>query len=76
MRKSFYAIVLMIFCLCSMAFSIAEKILAQTSESVFHISLAWSPDGSRIAFIAGNYPNSQIYLMKPDGSNLTQLSQP
>ena len=34
-------------------------------------ALAWSPDGTRIAFAR---PNSQIYVINTDGSGLTQLT--
>lgn len=33
----------------------------------------WSPRGDRIAFIAGHYPSSHIYIMKGDGSEKKQL---
>lgn len=36
---------------------------------------AWSPDGSRIAFMSGRDNNSEIYVMDADGSNLINLSQ-
>lgn len=33
----------------------------------------WSPRGDRIAFIAGHYPSSSIYIMNADGSAKRQL---
>jgi Tol biopolymer transport system component len=33
----------------------------------------WSPLGDRIAFIAGRYPSSHIYIMKVDGSEKKQI---
>jgi TolB protein len=35
---------------------------------------AWSPDGERIAFAAVRGDNKDIYLINPDGSNLTRLT--
>jgi TolB protein len=34
---------------------------------------AWSPDGSKIAFIAGTQSGSHLYVMDVDGSNIVQL---
>jgi tol-pal system beta propeller repeat protein TolB len=34
----------------------------------------FAPDGRRIAFISGKYPESSIYLVQPDGSGLTRLT--
>ncbi|MHC4430011.1 MAG: TolB family protein, partial [Planctomycetota bacterium] len=33
----------------------------------------WSPDGGRIAFIAGRWPRSAIYTMGADGSNVEKV---
>jgi Tol biopolymer transport system component len=33
----------------------------------------WSPDGSKIAFIAGTRSGSHLYVMDADGSNVVQL---
>jgi len=33
----------------------------------------WSPRGDRIAFIAGRYPSTNIYIMNADGSEKKQL---
>jgi TolB protein len=33
----------------------------------------WSPDGRRIAFIAGRWPKSAIYTMGADGSNVEKV---
>ena len=36
---------------------------------------AWSPDGSRLAFISNRDGNTEIYLVNPDGSGLTNLTR-
>lgn len=33
----------------------------------------WSPDGSRIAFKRGDFTSSQVYSIRPDGSDLVSL---
>ena len=33
----------------------------------------WSPDGSRIAFIAGQWPTSAIYIMSADGTTVEKV---
>jgi TolB protein len=35
---------------------------------------AWSPDGTRIAFVSDRDENQEIYLMNADGSNQTRLT--
>jgi len=35
----------------------------------------WSPDGKKIAFITGNYPTSDIYVMNADGSGVMKLTK-
>jgi len=35
---------------------------------------AWSPDGSRVAFALGPYGRDLIYTMRPDGSDLRQVT--
>jgi TolB protein len=35
---------------------------------------AWSPDGSRIAFLTGRDGNGEIYVMNADGSGPTNLT--
>jgi TolB protein len=39
------------------------------------VAPSWSPDGSRIAFFRGNFGQSFLYVIRPDGSGLHQLSQ-
>src|SRR2546426_640204 len=36
---------------------------------------SWSPDGSQIAFFRGNFGQFFLYVIRPDGSGLHQLSQ-
>lgn len=36
--------------------------------------LAWSPDGTQIAFFAGTYPNQQLNLINTDGSDRRVLT--
>ena len=46
-----------------------------TKDSASEIEPAWSPDGSKIAFISDrNGQNFDIYVMNADGSNVTQLT--
>lgn len=45
-------------------------------EAAAHIGyVSWSPDGSRIAFTMAREDTSDIYVVHPDGSNLTRLTQ-
>lgn len=37
-------------------------------------SFKWSPDGSRIAFVSDRDGTDDVYVVKPDGSGLTQLT--
>jgi TolB protein len=39
------------------------------------VAPSWSPDGSRIAFFRGNFGQFSLYVIRPDGSRLHQLSQ-
>jgi Tol biopolymer transport system component len=45
-----------------------------TTDSVPDTLPAWSPDGRRIAFVRGTFPDLDIYVMNADGSGLTQLT--
>jgi dipeptidyl aminopeptidase/acylaminoacyl peptidase len=45
-----------------------------TSDPGLEAAPAWSPEGSQIAFIAGDMRASEIYWMSPDGSNVRQLT--
>ena len=36
---------------------------------------AWSPDGSKIAFVRGHGKNAEIYVMNADGSGLRRLTR-
>ena len=35
----------------------------------------WSPRGGKIAFIAGGWPRSEIYIMRKDGSRQVKLTR-
>jgi Tol biopolymer transport system component len=35
----------------------------------------WSPDGKSLAFVSGEFPDTQIYIAGGDGSNLTQVTR-
>jgi TolB protein len=35
----------------------------------------WSPDGSRLAFISGDFPDTHIYVADADGTNPTRLTR-
>ena len=45
-----------------------------TNLSVQNAEPAWSPDGSRIAFVSWNTGTQQIYEINPDGTGLTRIS--
>ncbi|MFC2130903.1 S41 family peptidase [Bacteroidota bacterium] len=45
------------------------------SEGVLDRNSVWSPDGKLIAFISDNGNENEIYLINPDGTNLTQLTK-
>jgi uncharacterized protein YjdB len=47
------------------------KITTDTSSAT---EPAFSPDGSRIAFVSTRDGNAEIYLMNPDGTNATRLT--
>ncbi|HEX8071281.1 MAG TPA: LpqB family beta-propeller domain-containing protein [Pyrinomonadaceae bacterium] len=36
----------------------------------------FAPDGRRVAFIAGKYPANAVYVMRADGTQITQLAPP
>ncbi len=53
--------------------------LIANSQEVAHIQPAWSPDGSKIAFIKGTVVkerivNTDLYVMDVDGGNVMQLT--
>ena len=41
---------------------------------VDELSPRWSPDGNRILFWSWRTGNPELFLVKPDGSDLTQLT--
>ena len=43
-------------------------------DAVNDVLPAWSPDGKKIAFGRGTYPNIDVYVMNADGSAVTQLT--
>jgi len=46
----------------------------QTVENEYNVLPSWSPDGSKIAFSSGVWPNAHIWVMNADGSNRIQLT--
>ena len=46
----------------------------QTVENEYNVLPSWSPDGSKIAFSSGVWPNAHIWVMNADGSNKIQLT--
>jgi len=46
----------------------------QTVENEFNVLPSWSPDGSKIAFSSGVWPNAHIWVMNADGSDRIQLT--
>jgi Tol biopolymer transport system component len=45
-----------------------------TTNEVYDVDPAWSPDGAKIAFISVRDGNDEIYVMDADGSNPTRLT--
>ena len=45
-----------------------------TFTTIFDREPAWSPDGSKIAFVSSRDSNDEIYLMNSDGTNQTRLT--
>lgn len=48
------------------------KRLVGNADSFF---ARWSPNGKHIAYIAGKYPTTEIYLMNKDGRNAVKLTK-
>ena len=46
-----------------------------TNHTAVDYMPAWSPDGSRIAFVSVRSGHQEIYTMRPDGSDLVQLTE-
>jgi TolB protein len=51
-----------------------SEIKRVTFEGAYNTSPCWSPTGDRIAF-SGRRGKNQIFIVKPDGTELTQLTQ-
>lgn len=48
------------------------KVEDASLEGIFHT--AWSPDGMKVAFAARNGDSTNIYVVNPDGTGLSQLT--
>jgi Tol biopolymer transport system component len=46
-----------------------------THDAAWDKNPGWSPDGSRIVFISNRNGNDQVFTMKPDGTDLQQVTQ-
>jgi Tol biopolymer transport system component len=46
-----------------------------TNNTAGDLGPVWKPDGSQIGFVSNRDGNDEIYLMGPDGSNQTNLTQ-
>jgi Tol biopolymer transport system component len=53
--------------------------VALTHDIWANVKPAWSPDGTRLAFLSerdGKYNSLALYLMAADGSNVQKLTEP
>jgi TolB protein len=48
--------------------------LGEGGETSFELEPAWSPDGTRIAFVSDRYGDYEIFLFNADGSGISQLT--
>lgn len=53
-----------------------SNVLQLTFNDVDDSEPCWSPDGTKIAFQHGDFPNREIWVMDADGSNPRQLTTP
>jgi TolB protein len=51
------------------------NVIQLTTQADYDSYPAWSPDGTKIAFVSNLESKTQIYLMNPDGSDQTKLTQ-
>lgn len=51
------------------------RTLQLTADTAVDYMPAWSPDGSRIAFVSTRSGHQEIYSIRPDGSGLTRLTE-
>jgi TolB protein len=50
----------------------SSKLTDNTLERIYYT--AWSPDGTKIAFIAKKDDETNIFVINPDGSDLVQIT--
>src|SRR5688572_444277 len=48
---------------------------AQQTNTNFYQELAWAPDGSRLSFSLNKGRDHEIYMIRVDGSNLTNATK-
>jgi Tol biopolymer transport system component len=46
-----------------------------TTDGVRSVDPEWSPDGKRIAYTRGDYPNADIWVLNADGSGAYRLTK-
>jgi TolB protein len=45
-----------------------------TSSPEYDISVKWSPDGTKLVFTRDSFSTSSIFMVRPDGTGLTQIT--
>jgi len=51
-----------------------DSITGHVTDTTSNFHPAWSPDGTKIAFASTRDTNSEIFVMEPNGANVTRLT--